>query len=312
MLKEICITPEVFNTNHINNVNWKDIKSLLENIKISGYIVGLNNNEWKKEIRENIAKLEPKIQDRFNVLITCLNNRNRIVGHPKGTITPSNEDDWLEIAKELNDIQSFYYIITEKPFSSNSKNIEDLEDLDLPEIFGLTGSKHFIKNEQELAKIFQPLLSYAKKVTIIDPYFDISVKRYKETLQYICKSFKNRRGLKEKGSITINCSTKIVNTSNFKNWQREINEIFKQFGHLITINVWEKKEESLKLHDRYIITDQSGIVSAAGTDKDEYQQSEWSIKDYSSLNSILEQYKENSSPFDLKYIVTMQEVKKNV
>ena len=65
------------------------------------------------------------------------------------------------------------------------------------------------------------------------------------------------------------------------------------------------------MHDRYIITDQSGISSAAGIDKDDSQQSEWSIKDYSSLNGILEQYKENSSPFDLKYIVTMQEVKKN-
>lgn len=311
MLKEICITPQIFDNSH-TELDFERLKNLLENINISGYIVGLNNNEWKKAIRENIKTLEPKIQDRFNSLITCLNNRNRIVGHPKGIITPITEDDWLKIANELDSIQNFYYIITNKPNKFNSKNIEQLGDINLPEVFGLTGSKHFIKNEQELEKIFQPLLSYAKKVTIIDPYFDISVKRYKETLQYICKSFKNRRGLKEKGSITINCSTKIVNTSNFKNWQKEINNIFKQFGHLITINVWEKKEESLKLHDRYIITDQSAIVSAAGTDKDEYQQSEWSIKDYSSLNSILEQYKENSSPFDLKYTVTMQEFKKIV
>ena len=70
----------------------------------------------------------------------------------------------------------------------------------------------------------------------------------------------------------------------------------------MTIRVWDRKIDSIKLHERYIITDQVGIVSGAGTDKDDYQQSEWSIKDYGTLDEILRQYKENSSPFELKTV----------
>lgn len=310
MLKEICITPEVFDEKYLNNSNWKDLKSLLENIENSGYIVGLNNDDWIIKVRQNINKFDLKIRDRLNSIIDILKDRKRLVGHPKGNTKPLCDDDWKKIAEDLNSIRSFYSIVTISPFSQNSISLEELENININEIFGITGSKHYIKTVKELDKIFIPLLSYAKKVTIIDPYFDISTKRYKETLECIVKSYKNRRGLREKGTITINCSDKIFNESIIKNWQNLIKLIYNEFGHLIIIKVWGKKDDSLKMHDRYIITDQSGIVSAAGTDKDEYQQSEWSIKDYSSLNEILEQYKENSSPFELKYIVAMQEVKK--
>ena len=81
-----------------------------------------------------------------------------------------------------------------------------------------------------------------------------------------------------------------------------------KFGHSINIFVWERKYDSIKLHDRYIITDQAGIVSAAGTDRDDYQQSEWSIKDYDTLDEILRQYKENSSPFQLKATITANSI----
>lgn len=311
MLKEICITPEVFDEKYLNNSNWKDLKNLLENIENSGYIIGLNNNDWKKQVRQNINKFDLKIRDRLNSILDILNNRNRLVGHPKSNINPLCDEDWKKIAEDLNNIRNFYSIITSSPFSQNSISLEKLEDININDMFGITGSNHSIKTVEELEKILIPLLSYAKKVTIIDPYFDISTKRYKETLECIAKSYKNRRGIREKGIIIINCSDKIFNDSLIKNWQNLIKLIYNEFGHLITINVWGKKDDSLKMHDRYIITDQSGISSAAGIDKDDSQQSEWSIKDYSSLNGILEQYKENSSPFDLKYIVTMQEVKKN-
>lgn len=305
MLKEICITPEVFDEEHLDNSNWKDVKNLLENIENSGYIIGLNNNDWKKEVRHNINKFDLKIKDRLNSILDVLNNRNRIVGHPKGNIKPLCDEEWKQIAEGLNNIRDFYSIITTLPFSNNCISLEQLEDININETFGITGSKHYIKTVEELERIFIPLLSYARKVTIIDPYFDLNTKRYKETLEYISKAFKNKRGIKEKGTITINCSDKIFTENIIKNWQSFIKFIYSEFGHLVTINVWGQKYDSLKMHDRYIITDQSGISSAAGTDKDDRQQSEWSIKDYCSLNGILEQYTENyPDAFELRCIVT--------
>ena len=222
MLKEICITPEVFDEKYLNNSNWKDLKNLLENIENSGYIIGLNNNDWKKQVRQNINKFDLKIRDRLNSILDILNNRNRLVGHPKSNINPLCDEDWKKIAEDLNNIRNFYSIITSSPFSQNSISLEKLEDININDMFGITGSNHSIKTVEELEKILIPLLSYAKKVTIIDPYFDISTKRYKETLECIAKSYKNRRGIREKGIIIINCSDKIFNDSLIKNWQNLI------------------------------------------------------------------------------------------
>lgn len=308
MLKEICITPQVFDEKQLINesASWKDIKSLLESIYLGGYIIGLNNNDWVKFVREEINQINnQRVKDLFNNLISDLKDRNRIVGHPKSDIKPNTEKEWVSIAVNLDSIQKVYSIFATQPFFENITSIEELEYMNISETFGITGSKHSIKTEEELKKIFIPLLSYARKVTVIDPYFDIDTPRYKSTLDLMAEYFKNRRGIRDSGAIYIHCSS---NVEVKENWKSIINDIYKKYGHLITINVWDRKVDSIKLHERYIITDQTGIVSGAGTDKDDYQQSEWSIKDYGTLDEILRQYKENSSPFELKAVITAAKI----
>lgn len=77
---------------------------------------------------------------------------------------------------------------------------------------------------------------------------------------------------------------------------------------LIKINLWEKKENGLKMHERYIITDNAGIFVGAGTDKDDFQQSEWSLKDYTMLDEIRSQYIESADVFNLKCIITASRI----
>ena len=308
MLKEICITPQIFDKSQlIDKLLWKDTKSLLEAISLGGYIVGLNNSDWKKIVRVKINEIDNnKVKDLFNTLITILDKRNLIVGHPKdNNISPKTEDEWINIAYKLNSIYKFYSILATKSYNNINTTIEELEYININEKFGITGSKHSIKTEEELEKIFIPILLYAKKVIIIDPYFDIEKPRYKTTLNIIAKFFKNRRGIKDGGTIYINCSSKIYPSSN---WKDIINKIYQDYGHIVIINIWERQKDNIKMHDRYIITNQIGIISASGTDKDLYQQSEWAIKDYTTLDDILQQYKENSSPFKLKYIVTSTDI----
>lgn len=303
MLKEICITPQVFDEKQLVNDNssWKDIKNLLESVYLSGYIIGLNNNDWVKAVRTEISKIaNQRIKDVFNNLISDLKDRNRIVGHPKSDTKPSNEEGWLSIAEEIDSLQKVYSILATKKYFDNVTTINQLEYMNIAEIFGITGTKHYVKTSEELKRIFSPLLAYARKVTIIDPYFNISEPRYKITLDLVAKYFKNKRGIRDSGTIYIHCSSKA--TINPK-WKKVINEVFQKYGHIVIINVWDRKTDEIKLHERYIITDQAGIVSGAGTDKDDYQQSEWGIKEYGSLNEILRQYKENSSPFRLKAVI---------
>lgn len=309
MLKEICITPQVFDNEHIDSSNWKDIKTLLETIKNSGYILGLNNNDWYKETIQNADKLEDKkIKEKFKSILALLKDRGRIYGHPKGSTKPLTENDWLSIANDLNEIREFFSIIATQHYNDKIIDYEDLEDTDISEVYGVTGSKHYVKSEEELKKIFLPLLSYAKKLTVIDPYFYIHEERYEKTLNFLAMSFKERRGQRDKGSIIINAKWDDRVEYKFKTWQKIIDRIFKEYGHTVSINLWSKKEDGIKMHERYIIADKIGIVAGAGTDKDNFQQSEWSIKDYNDLDDILSQYRENADVFDLKCLVTSSSI----
>lgn len=313
MLKEICITPQVFDNNHIDSSNWKDIKNLLETIKNSGYILGLNNNDWYKEVIQKVDKIDDhKVKEKFKSILSLLKNRGRIYGHPKSSVIPQSENDWLSIAEKLNELREFYSIIATKHYNDKTIDYEDLEDLDISEYFGFTGSRHFIKSEEQLENIFLPLLSYAKKLTIIDPYFYIHEVRYKTTLNIFAKFFKERRGLRDNGTITINCKWDDKLEYDLKKWSKIISEVSEKYGHIIIFNLWSRKENGIKMHERYLITESTGIFVGAGTDKDDYQQSEWGLKEYHQLDEIRSQYDENADVFKLEYVVTSSNIRKNV
>jgi hypothetical protein len=313
MLKEICITPQVFDSEYIDSSNWKDIKSLLENIANSGYILGLKDKDWVRNVFDNISHLEQKIKDKLLTILSILKDRDRIVEHPTSDIfTISDEDDWYAVAEYLNNIRNFHKIIATQSFKGNATSIEQLEDINISDEFGITGSKRDLKTKEALKNILLPFLSYSKKVTIIDPYFYLHFSYCQRTLRIVAECLRERRGHREKGSIGIHCKwDKDIKDirGKIKVWQQAIKNISRAFNHSIKLHAWERIDRTaIKLHDRYIITNQSGLVSAAGIGLDEWQQSEWSIKDYGELNHVLMQYKENSSPFKLKCIITTSSI----
>ncbi|MFT6835387.1 MAG: putative phosphatase [Francisellaceae bacterium] len=313
MLKEVCITPQVFDNEHLDLSNWKDIKNLLDAITESGYIVSLNSKDWTKTVLENIRVLEPKIKDRLFNVISTLKDRDRIVRHPKSQdIMLDSEDSWYKLAESLDVLRHFYKIITTKAYNNEVLTLEELEDLNISQEFGMPGSQHYVKSIENLNKILLPFLSYSKKLTIIDPYFYLSSSRYEETLTVVAKCFMERRGELGKGSIIINCKYDDQKHTDYvlNQWQKVLVRMTEQFPHTFTINAWCVRDGELKMHDRYFITNQSGLVSAAGADKDDKQQSEWSLKTHRDLDAILSQYKVNSSPFDLKRIITTTNIDK--
>ena len=123
----------------------------------------------------------------------------------------------------------------------------------------------------------------------------------------IIQSIKRR----EKGKICIHCKwdgKKPIDylKNDIEKWQKELRKISSIYKHDMELHAWEAND--IKLHDRYLITNQCGLVSAAGTDMDNFQQSEWSIKDYRQLHDILSQYTENANVFQLKCTVTTSSI----
>lgn len=302
LLKEICITPHIFELTDAKDGAWKDINSLLEVLADSGFILGLNNKDWNRAVMTKINCLNPKVKDRLTSSLKVLKDRNRIVGHPKDDVVVcENEADWFAVGKQLDDIREFYGIIATQPFKEKAITLEKLGDIKISEHFGFPGSMQVLKTGENFQKILLPFLSYSKKVTVIDPYFYLDKKQCRDSLNIIAQCFMERRGKRDKGRISIHCKWD-NDRSEFAvpKWLGEITSISKKFQHSIDLSAWEGLDSSIKLHDRYIVTNQSGLVSAAGTDIDDRQFSEWSIKRYGELETILSQYRINSSPFKLK------------
>ena len=306
MLKDIFICPQVFTEPTLNSSNWKDIKYLLENIMNSGYIVALKRKKWIRDTNWNISKLEPKVKYQLLELIKVLKSRERIVEHPISESNIDEESDWLKYALQLHEKRHLFSILSTNVLES-TLTLEQLEETNINEEYGVTGSKRFTLSSENIEKLLIPFLSYAKKITVIDPYFYIHESRYEDSLRIIAKLLGERRGEKQASAIIVNCKW-VGKINNYKRvWKNTISEIKNESGQSIEINCWEEQEGSIKMHDRYLITNQSGLVSAAGTNIDDNQQSEWSIKDYRERGAILSQYETNSSPFNLICKISTEE-----
>ncbi len=320
MLKDICITPQVFDSEHLDNTNAPYLKILLQMIKRSGYIVGLNNKEWISATLQTINDNDQlKNKHMFIKLIYNLKKVERIVGQPKGKIQASSEKDWVLVSDELNRIRQFYVRLATEAFDENIFASTLLEEIDIDEKFGMPGAKHYLKTKETFINVLAPLLSYSKKIVVIDPYFNVSKQTasqdYKTTLCIIAQYLGERRGNRDPqgGTIIIHRSSKDIETINLKIWQKVINEIYDKYKHIITIKVWNKGNRELnerQLHERYIIaTDKKlGMSIGAGLDISELTESEFSIKESSDLDEIVSQYNNNNSVFDLFCTVTAKSI----
>ena len=311
MLKEVSFTPQVFNQSVIGDYLWRDVCRLLELLSESGLVVGAQKTDWLKTVYHQIDSFDDKPKAKILSALAQLKERNRLISHPKmDDCQPTSEEDWYLVIEKIDAIRQLSTIYTATTLNNNCKFIGELEDINLYQEFGVRGSTQLPTTSAILKELLLPFLSYAKKLTIIDPFFHLDQARYQDTLTLIAQSFRERRGKYEPGKITINCKwDKNKEDFRLEDWRRFLAQLHLKQHHECTVNIWQPQKGSVKMHDRYIITDQAGLVSAAGLARDENQNSEWSFKDYSELGKILAQYRPNSSPFVLKGVVDKDSVR---
>ncbi len=286
MLKDIVLDANVFSPDYCDRASSKELKSLLEAISNSGYIVVPEGGHWDQQVFENVNALPPKIKERLMTVLKILVDRKRIVIQPVSNID-SEENDF---------------------HSNNEISLEDLEDVNIHDTFGITGSAQSAKTKDKMEEILFPFLSYARKLWIIDPYFYLESPRYQETLKIACRALRERRHHNHKARIEIHCKWNEDKRQHLELWRQQIFKFSDFYEHDIRVTLWQSKKGNYKMHDRYFITEQSGLVSASGTDRDVLQFSEWSIKDYTELHTVLSQYRINSSPFKLKGKVSASDI----
>jgi len=296
MLYEFAIMPQIFSKEYIKDIAiQKDLIHLLKDIKDIALIANLNRGKWHQEVREFLNYTPPNIKEKINALLKNLYDNNRIVEHTKIKDILESEDEWLELAMEENNIYPFYAIITTKnrKIIDNQYTIEELEN-DIVDNLKSDISKVEIEyNSDNLEKIYKQSLLYARKLTIIDPYFTYN-KFDEETLYMIAEYFGKRRGERlKKRKIIIHTifNTKDYNNNpedkNFQNrWIEICKSIYERYGYIVTINFWENAD----MHDRYLITDQTIIHSGRGFSIVPRKTGSLNLINYSKASYILDRY----------------------
>lgn len=302
MLYDFSCTPEVFSEQYLTSgdSNYISLVSFLQGIATNGILADLNNGEWKKLVAENLDQLPEQYKGRLLSIFDKLKDQNLIVGHPKSKIKASTEKDWIDIAEISDEKQPFFSMVGSQEYD---ENISTVEDLLLSEHWTeeRTMSHYILQDEENMRNELSGLLTYAQKVTLIDPYFNTSKYSFRKTLELVAEQFGKRRGMRHRGSIHVHAKYEEGKTDTQKyidSWKRSSKEIFQKYGHICSLYLWDNTGK--KMHDRFIITDQCGVQVGAGLDIRDEGMSTWSKLEYMILSDILKNYIKNSSSFDLK------------
>lgn len=295
MLYDFSCTPQLFTEEALSSEksNMFYLQLFLKEIYKNGIIADLNNGDWKKNVLQQINSLPPMYKDKLLHLFSTLKDHNLIVGHKKFELKPSNELEWIKLAELSDDLQSFFSIVSYEQ-ASKTQTLQDLLESERWQEERLT-THHIIQNEENLLSELKPILNYARKVTLIDPYFNTLKARYRTTLNLVAEQLRIQRGNAQKGTIEIHARFVLGELDDSKfisSWQRSSKEIFQKYGHLCKLYLWDKADS---WHDRYIITDQCGIHVGAGLDVREDGKSTWAKLDYNTLADIVKDFRENSS-----------------
>jgi len=302
MLYELTLTPHVFDKSYIEESpsgSFRELVEILKSASKNGLLISLNKDEWLRESMQRLSYLSPEFRDKIQVIFKRLKDRNLIVKIPKTQIQANTEEQWIEVARLSENGIPFRVMIATKHYEEHVCHPLELIDNEMWEQDN-NQTIYIDQTEENMRNHFSILLRYAKKVQIIDPYFNVLKPRYKKSLELISELFSSRRGNKTGGSIIIHCKyddTVTPNAEYEKKWREVKDQLFKKYNHIYTIHIW--KETDKKMHDRFIITDQFGLHIGSGLDIKEQNKTSWALIDNDAKREILNDYQENSSPFAL-------------
>lgn len=310
---EYAITPDVFHGNFIGaDIRLEIILSeLLKGICDNGMIANLNKDSWLKAIiNERLPSImSPGFRDTLRRLLNKLEDRHRLVRHPKSTHgNPSTDIEWFKLALEAHQHIMFDGIIASSPIlaacgESCNEFLDIMNVLDSSVWTGRRRTLTLNACEPYYRPVLDPILRHAKSLIIVDPYFSPHEKKFRNFLNICIEQMGKRSASKLPGRIQIHTGDPSADRNHPESvnerlnaWEKCIkkNPFPTAIPHKITIFIRKKKDDrnGRRFHDRFILTDQCCIDIPMGTDT-YYEQTPnhttWALLDY---EDMLEKSKE--------------------
>jgi len=313
LFNEFALTPQLFSKDYCerDSVTGKEILYFLKQLRTNGLIANINKNQWMKAVIEYRNELSPEYRDKLSKVFEYLQDHHRIVEHE--TVVEENissEMDWLNVAMKEDEIKPYAAMLftgeVEKP-NSKTYTVEEVMEHDL--LDGLSTGLNLVHAIENIRKHVEDFLLYAKKLTIIDPYFTYNQKDDDALMMY-AELFGKRRGNRYKNKKMIVHT--LYNTKDryhdpdsdaYKDrWITVCKRIHEKYHHRITINLWDDRS----MHDRFMITNQGGISAGRGFGINEKLDSYWVLMDDNTRSQKLNYFNPNVNP-NIKLVLSLNE-----
>lgn len=311
---ELVVDPDALAKEFIvsNRTEFIYLRLILKNVIEQGTIVSIDSNPWIDFVQHHIETLNDKDVDealmkkQLQEFLITLKSKQKVVNYTLGNLSHS----WLEAMAQLDPYMPFFATV----------GIKSSDQVFTPETLfesqkwtrEISKSTKYAKQDNEyIESEIKPVVYNAKLLEIIDPYFNILEARYSETLSIIAETLKHN---------IINCQpTVIIHIKNsrdkkidiaddieyLKHWQDE----FKKYTFALELQVWKETSKE-KMHDRHIVRDESFCITLpAGIDKRLQNKSTWHVEPDYNIDEILNDHREDSSPYELVASVTSSEIK---
>lgn len=279
-------------------------------------LADVHKGKWSAHIAARIDSLSPALRDKVKVCMNVLNDRHRLVRHPKCMDSdPRTDQDWLNLICESHDRIPFHAIILSQMLNENTSRecdafVEFLEALESERWQVLQKrTLSLFRCRDEYRTALGPILRHAKALSLIDPYMNSQESRFYDTIS-ICSNLLGQRGhTRLRGRIDIHVEAGkqmpagATMTAHFDLWERRLRPLIDANDHRFRVFLWESLPGSGTMHDRYILTDQCGISIPGGLDCRAHSHpnsTDWSLLDEDVRLRRWSDYDPQVSPFRLR------------
>jgi len=282
---------------------------------ISGY-----PKNWKKLVwqafSESAAADDQNAQMRMTELIQLL-WQNAVRRYSTFPEIP----EWLEKAEAEHKQRPFHAIVAmenprERDFVITAQGLVENGH----ELWNIPGTSPIPRTAEEIARAISPLTRLSRHAILIDPYFDPTKLKFRQTLAAILSTC--RDNVCSLDNIQVELHTSIDRF--FEKWERgdnrdpsEESRIYNNFvlesqnrlpelvpaGIQLKVVVWRQKIRGEKLHNRYLLTNLFGVMFGIGSDEadnpNDQESDDIVLLEEEQYVIRYQQYKGTTSAFDI-------------
>ena len=293
--KEYAIDPSVLSS-------WEKVRYLLEKFsRENGRLLSVCPKKWKRNVLQNNnfrpverSRIEEKLRNLDNISVQRVSNNF------------NDGMNWVTGAIAEHESNSFSIIVSDENAKSQVVVNYDTMGDDHWKVSGgvVPRTSADFCNEVSL------LLKTANKVLFIDPHFEENEKRFMQPfIDFVTSAIESVYKRKEELSFELHLQLSKPSYSQDDNVRAEKrminikNKLADQFTNGIKIFIWRGKKGGERFHNRYIITDKSGISFGTGldicTDGLHSETDDLHRLTRSQYEKRLEQFQEDSTCYDL-------------